>query len=151
MTVRTMNAHLGEAMNTVHLQTAVRGRSPLGAYIRYLMDGPHGNLIHSTVPPGMVGRACRFRSVDEYWFILSGAGEIWRRAPDGSESVTELLPGVSVDIPLGTAFQYRCRGDEPLTFVCIALPPWPGDDEAVLLDGPWEPDTTVPESRQTMP
>ena len=134
-------------MKTVHLDTAERGRSPLGAHIRYLMDGPHGNMIHSTVPPGMVGRACHFRSIDEYWFILSGLGEIWRRAPDGTESFTELQPGVSVDIPLGTAFQYRCRGGEPLTFICTALPPWPGDDEAVLLDGPWVPDTTVPEGQ----
>ena len=136
-------------MQTVHLDSAVRGRSPLGAYIRYLLDGRHGNLIHSTVPPGMVGRACHFRTIDEFWFILSGKGEVWRRAPNGTESVTELRPGVSVDIPLGTAFQYRCTGREPLTFICTALPPWPGDDEAVLLDGPWVPDTAVAEHRAT--
>lgn len=130
-------------MKTVHLDTAAAGRSPLGAHIRYLMDGPHGNLIHSTVPPGMVGRACHFRTIDEYWYVLSGRGEIWRRAPDGTESVTELLPGVCVDIPLGTAFQYRCRGREPLTFSCVALPPWPGDEEAVLVEGPWTPNTDV--------
>ena len=134
-------------MNTVHLETAERGRSPLGAYIRYLMDGPHGNMIHSTVPPGMVGRACHFRTVDEYWFVLSGQGQIWRRAPEGNESVTELQPGVSVDIPVGTAFQYRCRGSVPLTFICTALPPWPGDEEAVIVEGPWEPDTSVPANR----
>jgi mannose-6-phosphate isomerase-like protein (cupin superfamily) len=101
-------------------------------------------MIHSTVPPGMVGRACHFRTLDEYWFVLSGRGEVWRRAQEGAETVTELRPGVSVDIPLGTAFQYRCRGEEPLTFICTALPPWPGDDEAVLVEGPWTPDTSVP-------
>ena len=52
-------------MKTITVGTAERGRSPLGAYVRYLMDGPHGNMIHSTVPPGMVGRACRFRTIDE--------------------------------------------------------------------------------------
>ena len=131
----------------MHLEDAERGRSPLGAYIRYLQDGPHGNMIHSTVPPGMVGRACHFRSIDEYWFVLSGRGEVWRRAPDGTETITGLQPGVSVDIPLGTAFQYRCTGGEPLTFICTALPPWPGDEEAVLVAGPWEPDTTAAESQ----
>jgi mannose-6-phosphate isomerase-like protein (cupin superfamily) len=134
-------------MRTEHLEAAVAGRSPLGAYIRYLMDGPHGNMIHSTVPPGMVGRACHFRTIDEYWYVLSGRGEIWRRTRVGTESVTELRPGVSVDIPLGTAFQYRCRGEEPLTFICVALPPWPGDDEAVLVEGPWAPETSVPLAR----
>src|SRR5262245_60135845 len=74
-----------------------------GAHIRHLMDGAHGNMIHSTVPPGMVGRACHFRTIEEYWYVLAGVGEIWRRDADGSESVTRLIPGVSVDIPLGTA------------------------------------------------
>lgn len=131
-------------MKTVQLEDAGRGRSPLGAFIRYLQDGPHGTMIHSTVPPGMVGRACHFRSIDEYWFVLSGRGEVWRRARDGAESITELRPGVSVDIPLGTVFQYRCTGGEPLAFICTALPPWPGDEEAVLVDGPWEPKNTAP-------
>ena len=126
-------------MRTTTVGSAARGRSPLGAHIRYLLDGPHGNMIHSTVPPGMVGRAARFRTIDEYWFVLSGEGEIWRRAADGTERVTRLIHGVSVDIPLGTAFQYRCTGPEPLVFTCTAMPPWPGDDEAVLVDGPWEP------------
>lgn len=130
-------------MRTTILQAAERGRSPLGAHIRHLMDGPHGNLIHSTVPPGMVGRACRFRTVDEYWLVLSGEGELWRRAADGRESVTRLVRGVCVDIPLGTAFQYRCAGSRPLVFACVAMPPWPGDDEAVILDGPWVPNPDV--------
>jgi len=126
-------------VKTISLETAKRGRSPLGAYIRILMDGAHGNMIHSTVPPGMVGRACHFRTIDEYWYVLAGTGEIWRRAADGRESVTQLVPGVSVDIPLGTTFQYRCTGDQALVFTCTAMPPWPGDDEAVILDGPWAP------------
>jgi mannose-6-phosphate isomerase-like protein (cupin superfamily) len=46
---------------------------------------------------------------------------------------------VCVDIPLGAAFQYRCTGNVPLVFTCTALPPWPGDDEAVIVDGPWVP------------
>jgi mannose-6-phosphate isomerase-like protein (cupin superfamily) len=129
------NAHV----KTTSLETAKRGRSPLGAYIRNLIDGMHGNMIHSTVPPGMVGRACHFRTIEEYWYVLAGVGEIWRRAADGRESVTRLSSGVSVDIPLGTTFQYRCTGDEALVFTCTAMPPWPGDDEAVIVDGPWAP------------
>ena len=49
-------------------------------------------------------------------FAYSGEGEIWRSAPDGHESITRLTPGVCVDIPLGTAFQYRCTGNVPLVF-----------------------------------
>jgi hypothetical protein len=50
-----------------------------------------------------------------------------------------LIAGVCVDVPLGTAFQYRCTGDVPLVFTCTAMPPWPGDDEALLVEGPWVP------------
>jgi mannose-6-phosphate isomerase-like protein (cupin superfamily) len=127
-------------MQTSTVETAEQGRSPLGAHIRFLLDGAHGNMIHSTVPAGMVGRACHFRTIDEFWFVLSGEGEIWRREPDGQESVVRLVPGVCVDIPLGTVFQYRCTGSASLVFTCTAMPPWPGDDEAVIVDGPWTPD-----------
>ena len=126
-------------MKTTTVDTAERARSPLGAHVRLLLDGPHGDMIHSTVPPGMVGRACHFRAIDEFWFVLAGAGEIWRRSPDGHETITQLIPGVSVDITLGTAFQYRCTGSVPLVFTCTAMPPWPGDHEAVIVDGPWVP------------
>src|SRR6187455_1301871 len=89
-------------VKTTSVETAEHGRSPLGAYVRFLMHGPHGNMIHSTVPPGMVGRACHFRTIEEYWYVLAGEGEIWRRAPDGDESITRLTPGMCIDIPLGT-------------------------------------------------
>jgi mannose-6-phosphate isomerase-like protein (cupin superfamily) len=126
-------------VKTTTVEEAERGRSPLGSHIRFLLDGPHGNMIHATVPAGMVGRACRFRTVEEYWYVLSGHGEIWRRSPDGQESVTRLLPGLCIDIPLGTAFQYRCSGTEPLVCIVTAMPPWPGDGEAEILHGPWVP------------
>jgi mannose-6-phosphate isomerase-like protein (cupin superfamily) len=136
-------------VKTTTVEIAERGRSPLGAYIRFLVDGPHGNMIHSTVPPGMVGRACRFRTVDEFWFVLSGEGELWRRAPDGRESVTRLAEGVCIDIPLGTAFQYRCIGSASLVFTCTAMPPWPGDGEVSIIDGPWTPHVDVQDPRRT--
>jgi mannose-6-phosphate isomerase-like protein (cupin superfamily) len=126
-------------VKTTTVDTAERGHSPLGAHIRLLMDGPHGNMIHSTVPSGMVGRACHFRSIDEYWYILSGEGELWRRAKEGDQTITRLVPGVCIDIALGTAFQYRCTGSTPLVFTCTAMPPWPGDHEAVMVEGPWQP------------
>jgi mannose-6-phosphate isomerase-like protein (cupin superfamily) len=56
--------------------------------------------------------------------------------------VTALIPGTSIDIPLGTAFQYRNSSDQELKFICISMPPWPGDREAKYVDGIWEP--TIP-------
>lgn len=113
-------------------------RSPAGAEIRYLMEGATGNMIHSTVPPGQVNLATVHATVSEFWYVLSGRGEIWRRQ-DGTEEIAVLEPGVSIDIPVGTAFQYRCTGAERLRFLCISMPPWPGDEEASIIDGPWAP------------
>jgi mannose-6-phosphate isomerase-like protein (cupin superfamily) len=124
------------------LKSEADAKSPAGADIRFIMDGPTGNMIHSTVPPGQVNRATVHATVSEFWHVLSGEGAIWRS--DGrDERVTPLYQGVSIDIPMGTAFQYRCDGTEPLKFICISMPPWPGDHEATHLAGPWEPSIDV--------
>lgn len=114
------------------------GQSPAGAEIRSLIGGTTGNLIHATVPPGQVNRATVHATVSELWHVLSGRGAIWRRNETG-EDVSELASGVSIDIPVGTAFQYRCNGRQPLQFLCISMPPWPGDAEATEVEGPWAP------------
>lgn len=125
-------------MRETTLPVAPDARSPAGAEIRFIMDGPHGNMIHSTVPPGKTNRATVHATVSEFWHILAGAGEIWRK--DATEArITALVPGVSIDIPVGTAFQYRNLGEVPLHFICISMPAWPGDHEATHLPGVWMP------------
>ena len=125
-------------MKETTLKAKPDARSPAGAEIRFIMDGPTGNMIHSTVPPGQVNRATLHETVSEFWHVLEGAGRIWRRDETG-ERVVDLLPVVSIDIPVGVAFQYRCDGDVPLKFICITMPPWPGDAEATFVEGPWTP------------
>ena len=125
-------------LKTTHFDTADCDRSPLGAYIKFIMDGQFGNVIHSTVPSGMTGRPCVFATIEEYWHVLSGEGEIWRSL-DGEAHVTSLIAGTSINIPNGTHFQYRNLGPDPLTFICTAMPPWPGDHEAKPCEGPWTP------------
>ena len=125
-------------MQTRPFPSTANDRSPAGAEVRYLIGLETGDMIHSTVPPGQVNRATVHATVSEFWHVLSGAGRIWRR--EGSdEQVTTLEPGVSIDIPVGTAFQYRCDGVERLEFICITMPPWPGHHEATIISGPWEP------------
>jgi mannose-6-phosphate isomerase-like protein (cupin superfamily) len=129
-------------MQTRSFPSEPQGRSPAGAEIRYLMEGQTGGMIHSTVPPGQVNRATVHATVSEFWHVLSGEGRIWRRDAMGEE-ITALRRGGSIDIPVGTAFQYRCDGVEPLEFVCVTMPPWSGESEATFVDGPWNP--TAPE------
>ena len=125
-------------MQTRSIPSTPDGRSPAGAEVRYLLQGETGDMIHSTVQPGQVNRATVHATVSEFWHVLSGEGRIWRR--DGTaEETAALVRGVSIDIPVGTAFQYRCDGVEPLQFICITMPRWPGAHEATFIEGPWTP------------
>lgn len=125
-------------MKETTLSPSPDAKSPAGADIRFIMNGTTGNMIHSTVKPGQINRATVHATVSEFWHILEGVGEIWRMRA-GEERVTRLEAGTSIDIPVGTAFQYRNIGDHDLKFICIAMPPWPGDSEATYLDGVWAP------------
>ena len=125
-------------MKTTMLPEHPDAKSPAGADIRFIMDGKTGNMIHSTVPPHQVNRATAHATVTEFWYVLEGHGEIWR--DNGVESgITPLEPGTSIDIPAGTAFQYRNTSEGDLKFICIAMPPWPGDTEAAYVEGIWAP------------
>ena len=125
-------------MKTTILPKSPDAKSPAGADIRFLMDGEKGNMIHSTVPPYQVNKATIHSTVSEFWYVLEGHGEIWRDNRVES-NITILTPGTSIDIPVGTAFQYRNVSDVDLKFICITMPPWPGDAEATYVKGIWQP------------
>ena len=61
---------------------------------------------------------------------------MWRRLGGHTDTV-EVAGGVSVSIQLGTHFQLRNDGAEPLAAVAVTMPPWPGEDEAYLVEGKW--------------
>jgi mannose-6-phosphate isomerase-like protein (cupin superfamily) len=125
-------------MKTTLLPAKSDGKSPAGADIRFLLHGEAGDMIHSTVPPRQINRATVHATVSEFWYVLDGHGEIWR--DDGDESsVTILVPGTSIDIPVGTSFQYRNVSNVDLTFICVTMPPWPGETEATYVEGKWQP------------
>jgi mannose-6-phosphate isomerase-like protein (cupin superfamily) len=114
--------------------------APDGSEIRLLVSLPRASMVHCALQPGHVTRATRHRSVEEVWFCLAGAGEVWRQSAY-SEEVVDLAPGAALSIPLGVSFQFRASGTEPLELVITTIPPWPGEDEAIFVDGPWESTT----------
>jgi mannose-6-phosphate isomerase-like protein (cupin superfamily) len=125
-------------MQTTSLPDQPDGKSPAGADIRFLLAGATGGMIHSTVPPRQVNRATIHATVSEFWYVLAGRGEIWR--DNGVVScVTALVPGTAIDIPVGTAFQYRNTADAELQFICVTMPPRPGASEASYVEGIWPP------------
>lgn len=98
------------------------------------MEG--GEMVHGTLQPHTISLAHRHETVDEVWYFVEGRGEVWRKQRD-REEVVEVRPGVCITIPTGTHFQFRCTGNEPLRFVFVTMPPWPGKQEAVRVHDHW--------------
>jgi mannose-6-phosphate isomerase-like protein (cupin superfamily) len=95
-------------------------------------------MAHFELAPGKVARAVTHRTVDEIWFIVAGRGETWRRQGAHEDTVT-LEPGLCLTLPLGTHFQFRAAATEAVAAIGVTMPPWPGDNEAVQVTGPWAP------------
>ena len=112
--------------------------APDGSEVRILCGGTSGGMALFTLQPGAVARAVVHRTVDEIWYVIGGAGRIWRRL-HAREEIVALLPGVSVSLPVGTSFQFRSDGADPLVVVGVTMPPWPGAEEAVPVAGAWTP------------
>lgn len=123
-------------MQHARLSQGPQATAPDGSAIRFLLKLNRGEVNHFTLPPGQTSRAVVHRTIEEIWYVLSGEGEVWRRAGD-TEEVLDLVPGVSFDIPTGTQFQFRNTGQGPLAVLVATMPPWPGDGEAIPMEGPW--------------
>jgi len=110
--------------------------APDGSDVRILLGLGGGGMAHFELAAGQTSVAVVHRTVEEIWFFVAGRGEMWRS--DGErEEVVEVEPGVCLTIPLGTRFQFRALGAAPLAAVGVTMPPWPGPDEAVSVEGRW--------------
>jgi len=112
--------------------------APDGSEVRLLCRTVGGSMASFSLPANSVAKAVAHRSVEELWYVAAGRGQIWRSLA-GNEEITELVPGISLSIPVGTHFQFRCDGAETLIVIGTTMPPWPGADEAYPVDGPWKP------------
>jgi mannose-6-phosphate isomerase-like protein (cupin superfamily) len=112
--------------------------APDGSEVRLLGASTRGSMAAFRLAPGAVSKSVAHRTVEEIWCFIAGQGRMWRRLGE-AEEVTEVGRGVSVTIPTGAHFQFRCDGDEPLEAVAVTMPPWPGEDEAYPVAGKWEP------------
>ena len=112
--------------------------APDGSEIRLLHSTPSASVVHCSLPVAAVSLPVRHHTVEEIWYFLAGRGQVWR-AQANREDLIEVQAGISLTIPLGTSFQFRNTGDAALEFIIVTMPPWPGADEAILLDaGKWD-------------
>jgi mannose-6-phosphate isomerase-like protein (cupin superfamily) len=126
---------------TKHLPRERTVIAPDGSDVRVLLGLRAGDMAHFELAPNQTSRAVTHRTVEEIWYFVSGRGEMWREQ-DGRSMIVDIAPGLCITIPLGTRFQFRSLGEEPLAAVAITMPPWPGEGEAIIVAGKWTP--TVP-------
>lgn len=124
--------------DTKRLPVARDEVAPDGSDVRVLLGLKGGVMAHYELAPGQVSTAVTDRTVEEIWFFLSGRGEMWRKQEE-REEIVPVESGVCLTIPLGTHFQFRSFGYEPLTALGVTMPPWPGEGEAIVVQGKWEP------------
>ena len=124
--------------------------APDGSEIRRLATSETGatksSLVEVVLGAGEVSRPVRHRTVEEVWYVLEGAGRVWRCPPDADPMTVSAIgvsPGDSLVIPTGWSFQFSSGPDGPLRFLCHTTPPWPGEDEAVPLEHGGLGDATV--------
>ncbi len=112
--------------------------APDGSEIRLLIDHRHAavgaSVVEVTLPAGQVSRPVYHRTVEEVWYILEGTGIVWRCPPAADESLLvpalPVAPGDALVIPVGWMFQFSADESGNLRFLCVTMPPWPGNDEA---------------------
>jgi len=112
--------------------------APDGSHVRILLGLSGGGLAHFELGPDETSVAVAHRTVEEIWYFLTGRGEMWRKY-EGRSKVVPVDAGTCLTIPVGTHFQFRSFGHEPLSAIGVTMPPWPGEGESYDVEGIWEP------------
>lgn len=119
---------------TMRLPVGPSAVAPDGSDVRVLLSLGGGGMAHFELGPGRTSKAVRHRTVDEIWYFLGGRGEMWR-CQAGQEEIVPVESGTCLTIPVGTEFQFRSHGFEPLSAIGVTMPLWPGEGEAVKVAG----------------
>lgn len=123
---------------TMQLPAKYDDHAPDGSEIRKFMDMKCGGLAHCTLPPQGISIPVTHKTVEEIWYFIQGRGQVWRKQGE-REEVVDVSPDTCLTIPTSTHFQFRNTGWEPLCFIIATMPPWPGEQEAILLEkGCWD-------------
>ena len=111
--------------------------APDGLEVRILHPAPGLSTAHFKLGAGMTGRAVQHKTITEIWHFTRGSGTLWRKIND-VERIETVKAGDTLKIHPGTSFQFKADATDLEAFA-ITTPPWPGDDEAIVITGRWAP------------
>lgn len=129
--------------------------APDTSEIRLLQTKQHaksGDMAHCKLPPGSTSIAVKHKTVEEIWYFTHGIGEMWLKEQNGKEHIVNVAQDTALTIPVNASFQFKNTSEsEPLEIVITTMPPWPGPEEAIKVQGKWEPSIKKEETQQTSP
>jgi mannose-6-phosphate isomerase-like protein (cupin superfamily) len=127
-----------DSHNVMRLPASPTVKAPDGSDVRVLLSTSRGSCAHFELAGGQTSTAVVHSTVEEIWYFLSGRGQMWLASADSDGDVVDVMPGDCLTIPVGTRFQFRAHGSAPLAAVAVTMPPWPGENEASVVEGRWE-------------
>ena len=131
---------VARVFETTRIADVAEECAPDESRVRPLLSLASGGMAQFELKTGQISKAVMHCSVEEIWLVLSGRGQIWRRNAV-KQSIVELEAGVCVSIPVRTAFQFRCHGDDPLRIAAVTMPPCARSTArqalAVRVEGKW--------------
>jgi mannose-6-phosphate isomerase-like protein (cupin superfamily) len=108
--------------------------------IRHVYETDKASVVHCTLAPKATSVATRNLEIEEIWYFIGGQGQIWLKEEDEIEGTEkDVGPSTCVLIPAGVHFQFRSTTYEPLTFLCITMPRWPGQHASMEVEAHWKP------------
>jgi mannose-6-phosphate isomerase-like protein (cupin superfamily) len=120
-----------------------RGDRPWGYYLVLHEDAGY-KVKQIVVTPGSRLSLQRHRHRAEHWQVVRGEAVVTR----GKETV-RLLPGGSIDIPLGALHRIECAGKENLVVIEVQMGQYMGEDDIERFEDDYGRDVT--ESAPTAP
>jgi mannose-6-phosphate isomerase-like protein (cupin superfamily) len=120
-----------------------RGDRPWGYYLVLHEDAGY-KVKQFVVTPGSRLSLQRHRHRAEHWQVVRGEAVVTR----GTETI-RLLPGGSIDIPLGAIHRVECVGKENLVVIEVQMGQYMGEDDIERFDDDYGRDVT--ESAPTAP
>ena len=114
--------------------------APDGSQVRPLLSLDNVTTARFEFAGGSVSVAVQHRTVSEVWHVVSGSADFWTStSPTGAVHVAA---GHHLSITPGEQFQVRVTSEESLIVLGVTTPPWPGEGEAMVVEGPWTPTLT---------
>ena len=120
-----------------------RGDRPWGYYLVLHEDAGY-KVKQFVVTPGSRLSLQRHRHRAEHWQVVRGEAVVTR-----GKDIVRLLPGGSIDIPLGALHRVECVGKENLVVIEVQMGQYMGEDDIERFDDDYGRDVT--ESAPTAP